>query len=817
MKYKVQELADLFKCLTYERSLATWTVEHAECDSRSVLHPAKTLFFALKGARTDGHSFIPQLIEQGVRVFVVAFDLPDLPKDVCVLKVPDVLSALQQLAIFHRTKFDIPVIGITGSNGKTIVKEWLYTILQGKYNVCKNPKSFNSQLGVALSVLELNDAHNIALFEAGISRQGEMQRLAEMIRANIGIFTNIGDAHQSGFSGMDEKTKEKLILFEHSEKLIYCKDYQSIDYHRKNQKQNICWSQKLEAPYKIVQLKKNKDAIVLELQGRGLSFSFHIHFQDDASLENIMHCIVVALELGLTESDVQNGINQLQNLSMRLEQKEGINGCLLINDSYSLDLKSLQLALQFVDQQNQDLPRTLVITDFAEHRDHSELFSGLEYLMDKYLIQKVITVGHDIAELQEHTKRKNNFFAFRTTEELLAKIDDLHFHNELILIKGARKFALERFFHQLSLSKHDTILEIDLKAVAHNLDVYRSLLLPGTQIMAIVKAAAYGSGHYEIARLLEHKKVDYLAVAYLDEGILLRQKGIQIPVMVMNTGTADFNSFLEYHLEPEIFSIQQLERCLLEIGSSTFIPIHIKLDTGMHRLGFLEQDLPQLIQILRKHPQIQVKSIFTHLAASDQQHFDSFTNYQSRLFESMAAQITKVLNYQPAIHALNSGGISRHPGLNYSMVRLGIGLYGFDNEPQVQMKLEKVHTLKTRISQIKTYAAGETVSYNRSGVISKTSKIAVLSIGYADGLPRSAGLNAYQLWINRHKVPLIGLVCMDMCMVDLSEIDHVSEGMEVEVFGKNAPLEELAHICDTIPYEILARISGRVKRLFLQD
>lgn len=817
MRYSVQELSEIFECVTYERSLASWIVEHPECDSRSVLHPAKTLFFALKGARSDGHAFIPQLIEQGVRVFVLSQDIPDLPKDVCVLKVPDVLVALQKLAAFHRKKFNIPVIGITGSNGKTIVKEWLYTILQSRYHVCKNPKSYNSQLGVALSVLELDNTHQIAVFEAGISRQGEMQRLAEMIRPTLGILTNIGDAHQSGFSGMDEKTKEKLILFENTEKLVYCKDYQSIDYHRKNRNQNITWSQKWEATYQIAHLKKNKDVLDLVLGGRGTRFQFQLHFQDDASLENILHCIVIALELGLTESEIQNGIEQLQSLSMRLEQKEGLHGCLLINDSYSLDLKSLQLALQFVDQQNQDLPRTLIITDFADHRDHAELFSGLEYLIDKYHIQKIISVGTEITQLRDHLKMRKAFHSFRSTEELMTHLDDLKFENELILFKGARKFKLERLFHQLSLSQHDTILEIDLKAVAHNLDVYRSLVRPGTQIMAIVKAAAYGSGHYEIARLLEHKKVDYLAVAYLDEGILLRQKGIRLPVMVMNTGTADFNSFLEYHLEPEIFSISQLERCLLEIGSTTFIPVHIKLDTGMHRLGFLEQDIPQLLEILRKHPQLQVKSVFTHLAASDQERFDPFTQLQAHRFEKMLDQITNVLGYQPITHALNSGGISRHTNMTYDMVRLGIGLYGFNGEPEVQKRLEKVHTLKTRITQIKSYEPGETISYNRSGLLSKNSKIGVLSIGYADGLPRSAGLKAFPLWINRQKIPLIGLVCMDMCMVDLSEIENVAEGMEVEVFGKNVPLEDLATVCDTIPYEILARISGRVKRLFLQD
>lgn len=818
MHYTVHELASILQAETNERSLVPdIIVEFAEVDSRSVINPGSTVFFALKGSRLDGHQFIPELIHSGVQVFVVS-QIPEEHNDgVSFLKVPNVLRALQHLAAHHRKRFNIPVIGITGSNGKTIVKEWLFTMLHDHFKVCKNPKSFNSQLGVALSVLQLNEHHELALFEAGISQVGEMEALRNMIQPTLGILTNIGDAHQSGFSGIEEKTREKLSLFAEVPKIIYCKDYQSITYHRRHFLEDVSWSQKWNAEYRILSIRRSREGLHLLLQQDGHQHAFVLHFQDEASLENIMHCIVMCLELGLSQTEIQQGIDQLHNLSMRLEQREGIQGCLLINDSYSLDLKSLQLALQFVDQQNQSLPRTLVITDFAGHRDHLELFEGLCFLLEKYHIRKFVAVGNEIARIKPLLPPQIVFFEFPSTEALLDHSDALGFRNELLLIKGSRKFGLERLFHQLSLSRHDTILEIDLKAVSHNLDVYRSLLPGQVQVMAIVKAAAYGSGHYEIARLLEHSRVDYLAVAYTDEGILLRQKGIQLPIMVMNTGLVDFGFLMEYRLEPEIFSLQQMERCLEELKDQTSIPIHIKLDSGMHRLGFQAADIAALCEIIAKNPSLNIKSIFTHLSASDQPAFDDFTRQQASSFEEMVNPILNVLPYKPLLHVLNSGGIARHPELSHSMVRLGIGLYGFDADPSIQQRLEKVHTLKTRIAQIKHYPAGETVSYNRSGVLSAPSRIGVLSIGYADGLPRIAGTRAYRLWMNRQRVPLVGLVCMDMCMVDLSSLDNVTEGMEVEVFGKNAALEELSSLCDTIPYEILSGISGRVKRIFLQD
>lgn len=817
MEYTVGQIAEILGINTFNSDLSEHVIKHPETDSRHIFNPESTLFFALKGNHTDGHHYIQNLIEKGVKVFVVN-ELPLLhDASVCFLQVSNVLTAIQKLAQHHRSTFQIPVIGITGSNGKTIVKEWLSVILQDKFNICKNPKSYNSQLGVALSVLDLNEEHQLAIFEAGISKKGEMELLQNMIQPTLGIFTNIGDAHQAGFSGMDDKTQEKLILFNKVSKLIYCRDYDSIFHHRRNYDNNIEWTYGDDGTYKVnyslIQQSRSQLQIVLN----DTVFEFNLTFHDEASIENVVHCIILSLELGMDPQSIQTGINQLQNLAMRMEQKEGINSCILINDSYSLDLKSLQLALQFVDQQNHQLPRTLILTDFAEQKNSGDVWTSVAYLLSKYQFTKLIAIGKDILHIQSLLSTDIRFYHYETTSKLIDNIDSLFFKNELILIKGARKFSLERVFQILSLSQHDTILEIDLKAIKHNVQVYRSLLNHDTKIMAVVKAAAYGSGHYEIAKLLEHKNIDYLAVAYPDEGKILRQKGIQTPIMVMNTGSADFSQLIDFQLEPEIYSMYQLTRLISEIGKSKGVKIHIKLDTGMHRLGFLEDDLQELISIMRANPQIEVKSIFSHLAGSDTQEWDAFTREQALLFESMSARILDHMNYKPLLHLLNSGGLARHPELQYDMIRLGIGMYGIDSDPVVSEKLEKVHTLKTRVSQLKWLSAGETISYNRSAKLESRSRIAVLSLGYADGLPRNAGIKGYSLWCDKQKLPLKGLVCMDMCMADVTSLPNIQEGTEIEVFGKNAAIEDLAKVVDSIPYEILCRISPRVKRVYLQD
>ncbi len=814
MRYSLKELSRIFKTQAPDRVWADRVVEVVETDSRHVLDPAKTIFFAFKGTRTHGAHFIPQLAEKGVKVFVVDKDYKDESDHLYFFKVDNVLYALQRLAGHHRRRFQIPVIGITGSNGKTIVKEWLAHIFEKKYRVCKNPKSYNSQLGVALSVLELNETHQIAIFEAGISRLGEMAALQQMILPNYGLITNIGDAHQSGFLDIEEKTEEKLRLFESCEKIFYCKDYSKIDARLAGVTGAHAWSAYQEAEMQLEERKVLAIGSHIRLNFRNSQYSFKLPFNDLASIENTIHCIFCALHFGIEPSVIQESLSELTGLPMRMEQKEGINGCLLVNDSYSLDLKSLQLALQFVDQQNHDLSRSIIISDLVHH-DAEEVYKDAAFLLSAYRFKKIIGVGDKITKLRPYLGEDQKFYYFHNTDQLLNGLDSLFFSNELILIKAARQYRLEKVFNELSLSNHDTILEIDLKAISSNLNFYRQRLNPECKVMAVVKAAAYGSGHYEVARLLEHKRIDYLAVAYPDEGILLREKGIHTPIMVMNAGTANFNDLRDYTLEPEIFSINQCIRLVKELGKQTPFNVHIKLDTGMHRLGFQQEELDALIDWLTVYKNIKVKSVFTHLSAADQSEHKNFTLNQVKLFDRMYATISQAIKYQPMRHILNSGGIAAHPEFQYDMVRIGIGLYGIDHH--LGHMLEKAHHLKTRIAQIKKIRAGETVSYNRSAKVTRDTDIAILSIGYADGLPRNAGINGYKVYCRDRFIPIIGLVCMDMCMADITDIPDLYEGMEVEVFGKKAAIEQLAKVSNTIPYEILTGISSRVKRVFLQD
>ncbi|MDQ3142111.1 MAG: bifunctional UDP-N-acetylmuramoyl-tripeptide:D-alanyl-D-alanine ligase/alanine racemase [Bacteroidota bacterium] len=817
MNYSVSALASIFQC-TVVQEFSHLTIQYVEFDSRYMLHPEKSVFFALQGDHTNGHQFIPNLIDRGVKVFVCGLHFPDKSYPNAVfLKVPDPLIALQHLAAFHRSQFTIPIIGITGSNGKTIVKEWLSQILQSSFTICKNPKSYNSQLGVALSLLELDSTDQMGIFEAGISTTGEMQQLFQMMKPDIGLITNIGDAHSIGFQSLEEKINEKLLLFSTCKKIIYCRDYTRIHEVLADKKEAISWSLKEKGTYYFQHTSTQQGKQILSMVYQNEPVNFEVPFYDFASIENIIHCIVCSLELNIPIPIIQESIKDLQGLSMRLEQKEGWNGCVLINDSYSLDFQSLQLALRFVEQQNQQLPRTLLLTDFQQQHSSHTLYRKVVDLIKKYQIRRVIAIGSEIGILKKHLPESVLFHPFQTTEALLEHISSLSLKNELILIKGARKFQLERFFNEYSKSKHDTILEIDLKALLHNLHEFKKRLDPHTKIMAVVKAAAYGTGHYEIARFMEHKGIDYLSVAYPDEGILLREKGIQLPIMVMNTGSCDFNLLMEYKLEPELFSLPQCQRFSKEMGAFTAADIHIKLDTGMHRLGFLPSEMEELKIWLSAHPSYTVKSIFSHLSGSDSAEHDTFTNAQAEVFITMYHSICEVLGYKPDRHLLNSSGIIRHKNFHYEMVRIGIGLYGIDPDPIFSKKLEKVHTLKARITQIKTLDPGETVSYNRSGKINQLSKIAILSIGYADGLPRNAGLKGYELQLLGKKYALKGVVCMDMCMLDISGLDHVHEGMEVEVFGKNIPIETLAAMEETISYEILCGISPRVKRIFLQD
>lgn len=813
--YNIQEIIDILNAENISKGNENAFIRTVETDSRYISNPEESLFFALDGVHTSGHLFIPELVEKGIRVFVTHQSVQNIP-GVWILKVKDTLQSLQSFAAHHRQHFKIPVIAITGSNGKTITKEWLSQILSSQYVVCRNPKSYNSQLGVALSVLDLNSSHQLGIFEAGISQNDEMSKLENIISPEFGIFTNIGDAHDSGFINRFQKIKEKKILFSNCRKYIYCGDYADLHEILKGDDASLSWGVGSRNDVHL-QLHKQENSYLPQVTftWENKEIKFNLPFQDQASIENVMHCIFMSLIMGLSESLIQSQINKLHGLRLRLEQKEGLQDCVLINDSYSLDLKSLALACRFLDQQNKNLKRSLVISDFANREHDSNLLTELARLIEQFHIQRVVAIGDRILQLRNFLKPNIQFHHFNTTESLIEQSSSIGFNKECILIKGARQFKLEKFFQSFSLSSHDTILEVDLQAILHNVSIYKSMVNPTTKIMAVVKASAYGSGQYEIARFLEHKGIDFLAVAYPDEGILLRQKGIQSRIMVMNTAHSDFEELLEYKLEPEIFSFKQLER-LITVGAQNPVEIHLKIESGMNRLGFDQSELSSLIQSLNLNSHIHVASIFSHLSGSDRAEFDDFTKQQFNIFQQAFDLITENIGYKPLAHILNSGGISRHPEMQLDMVRLGIGLYGIDSDPVISSKLEIVHTLKTRIAQIKEANPEQTVSYNRSGTLSRNSRIAVLSMGYADGLPRIAGENKFKVFLQGLKVPLIGVVCMDMCMIDITDIDGIYEGAEVEIFGKNNAIQDLAMICDTIPYEILCGISTRVRRVFVE-
>ncbi len=817
MNYTLESLANIFGC-AIPVAQKQRSITQVSIDSRYITDPASTIFIALSGTHTDGHHFIPELIDLGVRTFLVDREMLSGNPEVIFFQVENVLGSLQNWAAFHRKQFQIPIIGITGSNGKTILKEWLSEILSRHYKICKSPKSYNSQLGAALSVLQLDSYHEIGIFEAGISRPGEMAKLRDIIQPTIGVLTNVGDAHDLGFESREQKWREKMTLFNSCQVLITKKDPHVSTAIQHLKTKWINWNfQPDEAEYQLALKILEDNTEIYVRHGSDLSV-YQLPHRDSFAAENAIHLILTCTYLGLRHEDIQQGLSDLHQLSMRMELKEGLNDCLLINDSYILDLQSLKLGLQFMDQQSLRYSRTIVISDFAQHHHDESLFRELAELIRLFQVKKVVCIGSSIQELRNWIPEQSQFYHFNDTETLLDQISQLRFQGEIILIKGARKFKLERFFEDYSASRHDAILEIDLKAIEHNLQFYKSIIKADTKIMAVVKAASYGSGHYEIARLMEFKSVDYLAVAYPDEGILLREKGIRLPVLVMNCGIGNFLVLKENSLEPEIYCMEQcqdLEK-ILELTEPT--DIHLKIDTGMHRLGFGPDDIDPLCRWLQKNAsKLKVKSIFTHLSASDQEAFDEFTAQQLSEFGLICENIQQTLGYKVLIHSLSSSGIARWPDAQADMVRIGIGLYGLDSSAEIREQLEASHCLKAKISQIKSLQKGDTVSYNRSYLCERDMQIAIISVGYADGLPRNAGMNGFHVLVSGIECPILGIVCMDMCMIDISEVKDAHIGMSVEIFGKNRPVQQLALAVQTIPYEILCGISPRIKRIFLRD
>lgn len=784
-------------------------------DSRKLMAPTGAVFFAIDGKHHDGHTHIADLYTKGVRIFIIEknISIHSFP-GATIIQVQSSVAALQAFAAYRRNQFQIPVIAVTGSNAKTIVKEWLSQVLNTEYSIVKSPRSYNSQIGVPLSVWAINERHTIGIFEAGISTTNEMAALQKIILPTIGVFTNIGSAHDEGFQNRQEKIREKLKLFIACDTLIYCKDQEDI--HAEVRSAGIpafSWSLKEDAPARYTITSKDSSQTQLDIYVKELQGSFFLPFVDEASIENALHVATTLFYLGYSIQEVSRKISILHSVEMRLELKEANNGCYIIDDSYNNDLAGLTIALDFLEHVKQSENKTVILSDILESGlDAAVLYKEAANSLTAANVQKVIAIGSEIHELKNWYTGPVVYY--NTTEDFLKSIKTTHFEKEIILIKGARVFQFEKIVSQLQHKVHETVLEINLDALIHNLNVYRSRLKPNTKIMCMVKAFSYGSGGFEIAQLLQYHGVDYLAVAYADEGARLRENGITLPIMVMNPTLAGFDTILRYELEPEIYEPVLLQQ-IIEYASAKQkqIGIHIKVDTGMKRLGFEKKDVAVLAEQLHSNENIKVISVFTHLAASDAAEHDGFTKKQLVSFDEIAGILEKALDYSFLKHAANSSGIMRFPDAHYNMVRLGIGLYGVESAGLYQNELQAISVFKTHISQIKEIAADESVGYSRKGRVTKPSRIATIAVGYADGYNRRFGNGVGEVVVNGVRCPIIGNVCMDMSMVDVTEA-HAIQGDEVILFGSNPTVSELAKRIGTIPYEILTSVGARVKRVF---
>ncbi len=788
-------------------------------DSRRIIPSFKSLFFALRGRR-DGHDFIQDMIDRGVKAFIVE-KIPPTAKDANFIVVKNSLDALQKLASYHRSKFNIPVIAITGSNGKTIVKDWTARLLGNYYNVVANPKSFNSQLGVPLSVWSIEPHHQIAIFEAGISQPYEMDKLEKIIQPDIGIFTILGDAHQENFSSIEQKLHEKLKLFENCKTIIYPRQdalvYKTIETLFPDRRL-VTWTdqENLQADLEITGIsQKDNFTTITALYQKQNTISIKIPFIDKASIHNAITTWLTTLTILGIEKTQMLDFSSLPQVEMRLQQVRGIRDTIIINDSYNCDFTSLQIALDYLAQQSPALRKTLILSDIEQTGyKPQELYAKLATLINNSPIDRFIGVGQNMAKHSHFFRRKKTHFFF-STDQLINNIDALGFNKEIILVKGARSFRFERISRRLQQKTHRTVLEIDMNALKHNLSYFRSLLKPTTKIMVMVKAFSYGSGSHEIASLLQAENVDYLGVAIADEGMELREAGITVPIIVMNPDSHSIDLFAEYSLEPEIFSMRILDEFYTKLREKIHypLPVHIKVNTGMNRLGFDPDQINELITKLHDYQDtLRVRSVFSHLAASPEQEFDSFTLQQLELFNKIAHRFKQEFGKDVIAHVLNSGGIERFNDYQMDMVRLGIGLYGIsavDNS-----RLRHISTLKTQISQIRQVPAGQSIGYSRAQYTSRDSRIAILPIGYADGLNRKLSRGKGKVLIRGKLAPIIGNICMDMTMIDITDIPDAQEDDEVIIFGPGLPVTQVAKWLDTIPYEVLTNISHRVKRVY---
>jgi alanine racemase len=795
-------------------------------DSRLIFYPERTLFIALEGSRVSGTCFIDELYERGVRVFLVQkkYEGQWSYHNAYFFFVDDPLSAWQDIVAVKRSEYKLPVIGITGSNGKTIIKEWLSQLLTATYSICKSPKSYNSQIGVPLSVWELNDKHELAIFEAGISKPNEMTLIEKIIRPDIGILTNLGDAHQLNFKDKEAKLNEKLKLFYHAKQLIVKQDL-ILEYAnafkeliQKNPALKLIrWGMDEKSDIKV-KLDIEKKLICLS-QG---SKDYHLALKhtDNAYVENMINCAVTILILGESLENYIPRFSDLSQLEMRLELIEGLQDITLINDTYNADIESLAIAVQYLFSQSSIAKKSIILSEIEDTSPkimeliaetlHGKKFSHLVFIGSSYQSHK-----HLFSQVNA-----DNVSFYSTTEEFLLKQQPMAFSREILLVKGARTFQLEKIVQQYRKKTHTTYLKVHLNALKNNLTVCTRNLNKDTKVMLMLKASGYGLGSTEVAKQLENQKVDYYAVAYTDEGIELRNVGIQKPIMVLNPEVDAFRKLIDYKLEPEIYSLGILKKIIDELGNESEKPeinIHLKLETGMHRLGVTETELPEVIELLKSNDWIHVHYLMTHLAASDDILLDTFTEEQFGRFQSLALQVENALGYKIKKHVLNTGGIIRHASHQLDMVRLGIGLFGFDSTGILQSQLQNAISLISRIAQIKIVSAGDTVGYSRKGQTSRDTRIGVINVGYADGYYRDFGNGVAQVYIKGQFAPTIGNICMDMIMVDITDCKNIEEGDEVELIGAHISAADLAAKANTISYEILTSISNRVQRVYWED
>jgi len=818
--YNAKQIADILVG-SHRVSAPKSCISNLLIDSRKGRQFEISLFIALEGNFRNGHRFTEEMYHKGVRNFLISQPVKTFP-DANYFHVENTLASLQKLATHQRLVTNIPVIGITGSNGKTIVKEWLYQLLRQDFDIIRNPKSYNSQIGVALSVFGANSNYNLALFEAGISEPHEMANLEKIIQPSIGIFTNIGLAHQENFESLQEKANEKMLLFQNVNHLIYNGDSDVISTAANAilpRNKQLIWGTEKHFDLQILSITKKAKSTQIKAIYQNNTVSLIIPFLDHASVENGIHCWLYLLHIKIPKITIQNRFNHIESIAMRLEQKSGVDGSVIINDAYNADATALEIALDYLGKVNR-FKKTVILSDVLQSGQSPDLlYARINTSLLNYDVFQFIGIGTEIFEHQDKIEIGNKHF-FLNTQQFLDQFHAFDFHNHAILVKGARKFKFEQITSKLAHKTHQTQLEINLDALKHNLRFYRNLLQPKVKTMVMVKAYGYGAGGPEVARVLAADDISYLGVAYADEGVAIRKAGVSTPIMVMNPSEGAFSTMINYNLEPEIYSLAVFNAYSNALSNEGMLnssyKIHLKLDTGMNRLGFKPVDLDEILTVLKRENYFNVASVFSHLAASNDPKFDDFTRSQLSLFTELADKVERTLGYSSIRHISNTAAIERFKDAQFNMARLGLGLYGVATLPENQEQLATVTSLHAIVVQVKNVKAGESIGYSRGFMAEKDMKIAVIPIGYADGLDRRLGNQVGSVFISGHKRPILGSICMDLIMVDVTGLPtEVNE--RVEIFGRNISAQEVASLANTISYEILSSIPPRVKRVYIKE